>query len=169
LTGIGRRDDVEVIERVVVLVVLCTSQKLLVMHVPKLYCLDVVVGIKSVRDPMVAVVVSTSCYLHFASYTSTLTTFSVVSLHRWRLGSCVLPWVCSGVCSISCIVGDVARSVDGGIGWRIGCGIHSRIGGRVNCGVGSGVGRLHYFIFTSSLFSYRLKGTVAATSLARTF
>jgi hypothetical protein len=28
---------------------------------------------------------------------------------------------------------------------------------------------LHYFVFTSSLFSYRLKGTIVATSLARTF
>jgi hypothetical protein len=51
------------------------------MHVPQLCCLDGVVGIKSVRDPMVAVVVSTPCYLHFISYTSMLTTFNVVSLH----------------------------------------------------------------------------------------
>jgi hypothetical protein len=28
---------------------------------------------------------------------------------------------------------------------------------------------MYYFIFTSSLFSYRLKGTIAAASLARTF
>jgi hypothetical protein len=116
------------------------------MHIPQLCCLDGVVGIKSVGDPMVAVVVSTSCYLHFVSYTSTLTTFSVFSLHWWRLGSCVLPWVCSGVClgigSISCIVGDVARNVDGGVRWSI------------SCSVDSGIGRLHHFIFTSSFFSY---------------
>jgi hypothetical protein len=33
----------------------------------------------------------------------------------------------------------------------------------------AGIDRLHYFVFTSSLFSYRLKGTLVATSLARTF
>jgi hypothetical protein len=135
--------------------------------------LDGVVGVKSVRDPMVAVVVSTPCYLHFVSYTSTLTAFSVVNLHCWRLDSCILPWVCSGVYlgigSISCIADDVARSVDDGVGWRVGCDIDSRIGGRVNCAVGSVIGQLHYFVFTSFLFSYRLKGTVAAMSLARTF
>jgi hypothetical protein len=155
------------------LVVLCTSQKLLVMHVPKLCCLDGVVSIKNVRDPMVTVVVSTLRYLHFISYTSTLTASNVVSLHRWRLDSCILPWVCSGVClgvdSISCIVDDVDHSVDSSVGWRIGCSIVRRISGRDNRGVGSGIGRLHYFIFTSSLFSYRLKGTVAAMLLVRTF
>jgi hypothetical protein len=57
------------------------------MHVPQLCCLDEIVGIKSVRDPMVAVVVSMSCYLHLISYALTLTAFSVVSLHRWRLDS----------------------------------------------------------------------------------
>jgi hypothetical protein len=135
--------------------------------------LDGVIGIKSVRDPMVVVAVSMPCYLHFVSYASTLTTFCVVSLYQWRLGFCVLPWVCSGVClgfgNISCIVGDIARSVDGGVSWRIGCIIDNRIGGRVTCGVGNGISWLYYFIFTSSLFSYRLKGTFAATSLVRTF
>jgi hypothetical protein len=81
-------------------------------------------------------------YLHFVSYTSTLTTFSVVSLHRWRLDSCVLPWVCSIVClgvgNISCIAGDIAGSVNGGVGGRIGCGI----GRRVNRGIGSRIGQL---------------------------
>jgi hypothetical protein len=57
------------------------------MHVPQLCCLDEIVGIKSVRDPMVAVVVSMSCYLHLISYALTLTAFSVVSLHRWSLDS----------------------------------------------------------------------------------
>jgi hypothetical protein len=75
------------------LVVLGASQKLLVVHVPQLCCLDGIVGIKGVRDPMVTVIVSTSCYLHFVSYTLTLTAFRAVSLHRWRFSSCVLPWV----------------------------------------------------------------------------
>jgi hypothetical protein len=62
-------------------------------HVPQLYCLDGIVGVKGVGDPMVAVVVSTSCYLYFVSYTSMLTAFSTVSLRRWRLSSCILHWV----------------------------------------------------------------------------
>jgi hypothetical protein len=82
------------------------------MHVLKLCCLNGVVGIKSVRDPMITFAVSTPRYLHFVSSTSMLTTFSMVSLHWWGLDSCILPWVCSGVCldvgSISCIVDDVA-------------------------------------------------------------
>jgi hypothetical protein len=39
----------------------------------------------------------------------------------------------------------------------------------VNCSVGSGVDRLHHFFFTSSLFSHRLKGSLAMASLARMF
>jgi hypothetical protein len=116
--------------------------------------LDGIVGVKGVGDPIFAVVVSMLCYLHFVSYTLTLTTFTVVSLHWWRLGSCVLSWVCDdiflGVGSVSCIVGDVARNVDGGVGWSISC----SIGSRDSCGIGSRIGRLHHFIFTSSLFSY---------------
>jgi hypothetical protein len=140
------------------LVVLGASQKLLVMHVPQLCCLDGIVGIKGIRDPMMVVVVSTSCYLHFIS--STLTTFSVVSLHWWRLGSWVLPWVngvCMGVGIISCIVGDVARSVGDGVGRSI------------SCSIGSRIGWLHHLLFTSSLFSYCLKGTIVTMLLTRTF
>jgi hypothetical protein len=114
---------------------------------------------------MIAVVVSTMCYLYFVSYASTLTAFSVVSSSRWRLGSRVLSlvggdiWLCTG--SISCIVGDVACSISGGIGWRI--------GRSIGCGVGSGINRLHYFVFTSFLFRHWLKGSIAMTSLARMF
>jgi hypothetical protein len=70
-----------------------------------------------------------------------------------------------GAGNISCIVGDIACGVGGGIGWRIGCSVGNRIG----CGVGSEIGRLHYFVFISYLFSYWFKGTVATTSLARMF
>jgi hypothetical protein len=31
------------------------------------------------------------------------------------------------------------------------------------------IGRLHHFVFTSSLFSHRLKGTMAMATLARMF
>jgi hypothetical protein len=58
---------------------------------------------------MVAVVVSTTYYLYFTLYPTTLTAFSMVSLNWWRLGSSVLS--CIGGCiflgtgSISYIVG----------------------------------------------------------------
>jgi hypothetical protein len=45
----------------------------------------------------------------------------------------------------------------------------SGIGSKVSYGVGSRIGRLHHFVFTSSLFSYWLNGTVAMASLARMF
>jgi hypothetical protein len=43
------------------------------------------------------------------------------------------------------------------------------IGWNISCSIGSGIGRLHHLVFTSSLFSYQLKGTIATASLARTF
>jgi hypothetical protein len=42
------------------------------MHLPQLCRLNGVVGVKGVGDPMITVVVSTMCYLHFVSYASTL-------------------------------------------------------------------------------------------------
>jgi hypothetical protein len=54
----SRRDDVKVIGRAIVLVVLSTSQKFLVTHDPEICSLKGVVGVKGVRDPMLAVVVS---------------------------------------------------------------------------------------------------------------
>jgi hypothetical protein len=101
----------------------------LVVHVPQLCCLDRVVGIKGVRDPMVTAVVSTPCYLHFVSYALTLTTFCTISLHRRRLSSCILPRICNSVPqdvgSISCVVGDV--------GWSIGRSISRSVSCRVSC------------------------------------
>jgi hypothetical protein len=135
-------------------------------YVPQVRCLDGVVGIKSVRDPMVTIVVSTSCYLHFVSYALTLIAFCAISLHRWRLSSCIMPWVCGGVSlDVGCIVGDVA----GGVGWSIYRSISCRVGWSISCTVGSRVGWLHRSVFTSSLFSHRLKGTLATASLARMF
>jgi hypothetical protein len=77
---VGRRDDVEVIRRAIVLVVLSTSQEFLVVHDPEICSLNGVVGVKGVRDPMLAVVVSTSSYLDFISYGVTLS-------------SCIVSWV----------------------------------------------------------------------------
>jgi hypothetical protein len=122
-----------------------------------------IVGVEGIMDPVVAVVVSTTCYFHFVSYMSTLTTFGVVGLYWWRLSSSILPCIGSNVLlgssSISYIVGDVAYDVSSGVGWRVGCGVSGSVGSKVDW--------LHYFVFTSSLFSYGLKGSNAATSLVR--
>jgi hypothetical protein len=52
-------DNVEVVGRAIVLVVLSTSQEFLVVHDLEFCSLDGVVGVKGIRDPMLAVVVST--------------------------------------------------------------------------------------------------------------
>jgi hypothetical protein len=69
---VSRGDDVEVIGRAVILVVLSASQEFLVMHDPKICSFNGVVGVKGVRDSMLTIVVSTSSYLDFISYTVTL-------------------------------------------------------------------------------------------------
>jgi hypothetical protein len=118
---------------------------------------------------VIVVVVSTLCYLHFVPYASTLTDFGMVSLSRRRLGSGILSWVGCDVwlstSSVSCILGDVSCDVGSGVSWRISCGIGCGVGSRIR----SEIDRLHYFIFTSSLFSYWFKGTVATASLAWMF
>jgi hypothetical protein len=53
---VSRGDDVEVVGRAVVLVVLSTSQEFLVMHDPEICSLDGIVGVKGVRDPMFVIV-----------------------------------------------------------------------------------------------------------------
>jgi hypothetical protein len=113
------RDDVEVIRRAIVLVVVGVSQEFLVVHVSEVCSLNGVVGVKGVGDPMFTVVVSTSCYLHFVSYAVTLTSFCPIDLDWRRLSSCIVPWVWGVVSldvgSVSCVVDDVA----GGIGWSV--------------------------------------------------
>jgi hypothetical protein len=114
---------------------------------------------------MIAVVVSTTCYLHFVSFASTLATFSMVGLCWWRLSSSILSWIGGdiwlGANNIGCVVADVACGVSSAVGWRVSRGV----GGSV----GSGVDRLYYFVFTSSLFSHGLKRTITLMSLARMF
>jgi hypothetical protein len=108
-------DDVEVVRRAIVLVVLSTSQEFLVMHDPEICSLNGVVGVKGVRDPVLAVVVSASSYLNFISYAVTLASFCTIGLDQRRLSSCVVSWVWSDVClnigSIGCIVGDVTNGI----------------------------------------------------------
>jgi hypothetical protein len=164
----SRRDNVEAVERAVVLIVLSTSQKFLVMHDPEICSLDGVVSVKGVRNTVLTIVVSTSSYLGFVSYAVALASLRTIDLERRRRSSCVVSWIRSDVClnigSIGCVVGDVTS----GVGLIVCWGVSHRIGWSVSRSVGSRVDRLCYFIFTSSFFSHRVKGTLATTSLART-
>jgi hypothetical protein len=49
-------------------------------HDPEICSLNGVVGVKSIGNPMFAVVVSTSSYLHFISYAVTLASFCTIGL-----------------------------------------------------------------------------------------
>jgi hypothetical protein len=108
-------DDVEVIERAIVLVVVDVSQEFLVVHVPEIRSLNGVVGIEGVRDPVFAIVVSMWCYLHFVSYAMTLASVWTIGLDWRRLSSCIMPGVWGNasldIGSISCVVGDVAGGI----------------------------------------------------------
>jgi hypothetical protein len=161
------RDDVEVVGRAVVLVVLSTSQEFLVVHDPEFCSLDGVVGVKGIRDPVLAVVISTSCYLDFISYAVALASLGTIGLDQRRLSSCIVSWVRSNVClsvgSVGCVVDDVTSGIHRVVRW----GISRRVGWSVGCNIGSGVDRLRYFVFASSFFSHRVEGTLATTSLAR--
>jgi hypothetical protein len=157
-------DDVEVIWRTIILVVLGTLYELLVVHLPKIYCLDRVSGIKGIRDPIVAIVISMACYLHFVSYMLELTTLRAVGLQWWRLSSCVLSYVTSsvlllGASSVGGVVFCIARGVTSGVSSLIGCCVGSD--------VGSVVGRLRDFIVASSLFSHELNGGIVVASLTK--
>jgi hypothetical protein len=164
----SRRDDAEVVGRAVVLVVLSTSQEFLVVHDPEICSLEGVVGVKGVRDPVLAIVVSTSSYLDFISYAVALASFSMIGLDQRRLSSCVVSWVRSDVFlnigGIGCVVGDVTSGIGRVVCW----GISHRIGWSIGCSIGSGVDRPRYFVFTSSFFSHRVEGTLVTTLLART-
>jgi hypothetical protein len=164
----SRGDDVKVVGRAVILVVLSTSQEFLVMHDPEFCSLDGVVGVKGVRDPVLAIVVSMSSYLDFISYAVALASLGTIGPDQRRLSSCVVSWVRSDVClnigNIGCVVDDVTS----GIGWVVCWGISHRVGWSVGCSIGSGVDRLRYFVFASTFFSHRVEGTLATTSLART-
>jgi hypothetical protein len=140
----------------------------LVMHDPEFCSLDGVVGVKGVRDPVLAIVVSMSSYLDFISYAVALASLGTIGPDQRRLSSCVVSWVRSDVClnigNIGCVVDDVTS----GIGWVVCWGISHRVGWSVGCSIGSGVDRLRYFVFASTFFSHRVEGTLATTSLART-
>jgi hypothetical protein len=113
---------------------------------PEVRSLNGVVGVQGVENPMFAVVVSTSCYLHFISYAVTLASFCTIGLDWRRLSSCILSEVRSGVSldvgSVGCVVNDVDSDIGRGISYRVGW--------TISCSVGSGVDRLCYFVFASS-------------------
>jgi hypothetical protein len=109
------RDDIEVVGRAIVLVVLGTSQEFLVMHDLEICSLNGVVGIKGIGNPMFAIVVSTLSYLHFISYAVTLASFFMIGLDWRRLSSCIVAWVWSGVSldvgSVGCVVNGIAPTL----------------------------------------------------------
>jgi hypothetical protein len=117
------RDNVEVVGRAIVLVVLGASQEFLVVHDPEICSLDRVVGVEGVRDPMLAVVVCTPSYLDFISYAVTPTSFCTIVLDRRRLSSCIASWIWGGVPldvgSVGCIVGSIACGISRGVCWSI--------------------------------------------------
>jgi hypothetical protein len=161
------RDNVDVVGRAIVLVILGTSQEFLVVHDPEICSLDGVVGVEGVRDSMLAVVVCTLSYFDFISYAVAPTSFCMISLDRRRLSSCVASWIWGGVPldvgSVGCIVG-VTSGISRGV-----CGSISRwVDWSIGCSVSSGISRLHYFVLASSFFSHRVEATLATTSLART-
>jgi hypothetical protein len=98
-----------------------------------------------------------------------LASFCAMGLDWRRLSSCIVSWVWSGVSldvgSVGCIVDDITSNIGRSVCWGISC----RVGWSISCNVGSGVDWLHYFVFASSLFGHWVEGTLATTSLARTF
>jgi hypothetical protein len=106
------RDNVEVVGRAIVLVVLGTSQEFLFVHDPEICRLDGVVSVEGVRFPMLTVVVCTPSYLDFISYAVAPTCFCMIRVNWKRLSTYVKSWIWGGVPldvgSVSCIVGGVA-------------------------------------------------------------
>jgi hypothetical protein len=71
-----------------------------------------VVGVKGIRDPVVAVVVSTVCYFYFILYGLTLITSGACSLSWLRLSSRVPPCITDDVLLLGgSNVGDVAYNI----------------------------------------------------------
>jgi hypothetical protein len=122
-------------------------------HLTEFCCSDRVVSVKGIRDPVATAVVGAACYLRFISYALTLTALRAVGLYWWRLSSRVLAHISSCVLLLgSSGVGDIVLCISRGI-------THG-VGGCVGGNIGSKVDRLHYFIFTSALFSHGLKGAL---------
>jgi hypothetical protein len=121
---------------------------------PETCCLDGVISIEGVRDPVFMIIVSSSSYLHFVSYAMTLASFCMISLDWRRLSSCVLSWVLNVVSLDVGSVGCIVNGITSNIGWSVCWSISHRVGWSISCSVSSGIDRLHYFVFTSSLFNH---------------
>jgi hypothetical protein len=162
------RVDVDVIGRTIVFVVLGTSQEFLVVHDPEICSLNGVVGVEGVGNPVFAVVISVSSYLHFISYAVTLASFSTIGLDQSRLSSYIVSWMWGriplDVDGVGCIISRITSNIGRSVSWCI----SRRVGWSVSCSIGSGVNWLRYFVFASSLFNHRVEGTLATTSLAGT-
>jgi hypothetical protein len=137
-------------------------------HDLEIRSLNGVVGVKGVGNPVFTVVVSTSSYLHFISYAVALASFSTIGLDQRRLSSCIVSWMWGSILldveSIDCIVSGITSSIGRSVSWSI----SRKVGWSVSCSIGGGVDWLRYLVFASSLFSHRVEGTLATTSLART-
>jgi hypothetical protein len=98
----------------------------------------------------------------------TLASFCTIGLDWRRLSSCIVSWVWSDVSldvsSVGCIVNNISSNIGRSVCWSI----SRRVGWSISCSIGSGIDWLHYFIFTSSLFTYWLKVTLAMTLVERT-
>jgi hypothetical protein len=86
--------------------------------------MDRVVGVDSVRDSMLTVVVCKPSYFDFTSYAVTSTSLNTIGLDRRRLGSCIASWIWGRVSldisGIGCIVGGVGSGISRGVCWSIG-------------------------------------------------
>jgi hypothetical protein len=97
----------------------------------------------------------------------TPTSLRTIGLDRRGLSSYIASRVWGGVRlevgSVGCVVGGIVS----GIGLIVCWGVGHKIGWSIGSNVSGGVTRLHYFVFTSSLFSHRVEGTLATMSLER--
>jgi hypothetical protein len=109
------------------------------MHMSEVRCLDGVVGIDGIRDPVFSIIIRMSCYLHFISYMLTLASFCAVSLYWRRLSSYILSWVCDGVSldvgNVSCIVGNIAIGVAGAFAGALAAGLAGALAAALAAGL----------------------------------
>jgi hypothetical protein len=88
-------------------------------HDLEICSLDRVVGVESVRDSMLTVVVCPPSYFDFISYAVTPTSLCTIGLDWRRLSPCIVSWIWSrvslDVSSIGCIVGGIASVISHGV------------------------------------------------------
>jgi hypothetical protein len=139
-----------------------TTQELSIVHFAEVCSLDGMIGVKGIRDPVVAVVVSMACYLRFISYGLTLIALRACSSCWLRLSSRIL----------SCITGDVlllGTIKIGGVVDNIVSGKTSGISSWIGCCIGRNIDWLHDLNLTTSLSGHGLKLSivVVVTTMAR--